>query len=74
VVDDVMLVSEEQMIDAVRQLFFRENVLAEPSGTAATAGFLAKPESGLVVLLVSGGNLTDEVRQRAGLPAGAPPK
>ena len=67
VVDDVVLVSEEQMLVAVHHLYVRENVLAEPSGAAATAGFLAKPMAGRIVLLVSGGNLSDELRQRAGL-------
>lgn len=68
VVDDVVLVSEEQMIDSVRRLYVRENVVAEPSGAAATAGFFAKPATGNVVLIVSGGNISDEVRRRAGLP------
>ena len=46
VVDDVVLVSEEQMVDAVRRLYLEEGVLAEPvwrchdSGLVATsAGF-----------------------------------
>lgn len=67
VVDDVVLVSEEQMIEAVRHLYVCENVIAEPSGAAATAGFLARPESGRVVLLVSGGNISAEIRRRAGI-------
>lgn len=67
VVDDVVLVSEEQMLEAVHHLYVRENVLAEPSGAAATAGFLAHPVAGRVVLLVSGGNITDDLRQRAGI-------
>jgi len=67
VVDDVVLVSEEQMIEAVRRLHRDENVVAEPSGAAATAGFLAKPVAGRVALVVSGGNISDEVRQRAGI-------
>lgn len=67
-VDDVILVSEEQMLGAIAHLYKAENVLAEPAGAAATAAFLVKPPSeGSVVLLVTGANITDEVRQRTGL-------
>jgi len=68
VVDDVVLVSEEQMIDAIRHLFTRENVVAEPAGAAATAAFLAHPVPGRVALLVSGGNIAGEIREQAGIP------
>lgn len=67
VVDEVGLVSEAQMIDAIRHLYVRENVLAEPAGAAATAAYLANPISGRVALLVTGANITDEVRQQAGI-------
>jgi len=66
VVDDVVLVSEDQMMDAIRHLYLRETVLAEPAGAAATAAYLANPISGRVALLVSGGNITDDIRKRAG--------
>jgi threonine dehydratase len=67
-VDEVVLVSEEQMIDAIRHLYERENVLAEPAGAAATAAFLASShQEGLTVLLVSGANISGEVKQRAGI-------
>lgn len=68
VVDDVALVSEAQMIDALRHLYVRENVLAEPAGAAATAAYLANPIPGRVALLVTGANVSDEVRQQAGIP------
>jgi len=67
VVDEVALVSEAQMIDAIRHLYLRENLLAEPAGAAATAAYLANPMSGRVAILVTGANVTDEVRQRAGI-------
>jgi len=67
VVDEVVLVSEALMLDAVRHLYTRENVLAEPSGAASTAAYLANPVSGCVVLLVTGANISDEVRTRAGI-------
>jgi threonine dehydratase len=66
-VDEVALVSEAQMIAAIRHLFLRENVLAEPAGAAATAAYLARPISGRIALLVTGANITDEVRQQAGI-------
>jgi len=68
VVDDVVLVSEEQMIEAIRRLYTGEKIVAEPSGAAATAGFLAKPASGRIALVVSGGNISPEIRERVGIP------
>jgi threonine dehydratase len=67
VVDEVALVSEAQMIAAIRHLYVRENMLAEPAGAATTAAYLANPISGRVALLVTGANITDEVRQQAGI-------
>jgi len=68
-VDDVMLVTEEQMLDAIRHLYEHEGVVAEPAGAAATAAFQARPgQNGTTVLLVSGGNISQEVRQQAGIP------
>ena len=67
VVDDVVLVSESQMIEAIQHLYDRENVLAEPSGAATTAAYLGSEIPGRVVLLVTGANISDEVRQRTGI-------
>jgi len=67
VVDDVVLVSETQMIDAIQHLYMKENVLAEPAGAAATAAYLAHPQSGRVALIVSGGNISNDIRQQAGI-------
>lgn len=68
-VDDVVLVSEEQMLQAIAHLYKEEGVLAEPAGAAATAALLAHPpHEGNVVLMVTGANLSDDVRQRAGIP------
>ena len=68
-VDDIVLVSEEQMLDAIRYLYEKEGVLAEPAGAVATAAFLANPvRDGPTVLLVSGANISQEVRRRAGIP------
>jgi threonine dehydratase len=58
-VDDVRLVSEQELLDAVGLLLFEEHIVAEPSGAAATAAFLQDVEAyaGLnIVLLVTGAN------------------
>jgi len=70
VVDDVVLVSEQQMLDAIHHLYTKENVLAEPAGAAATAAYLANPVAGRVALLVTGANISHEVRQQAGIDIG----
>jgi threonine dehydratase len=68
-VDDIILVSEQQLLDAIHSLFVSEGVLAEPAGAAATAAYGQRPSTdGPAVLLITGANITDEVRFRAGLP------
>jgi threonine dehydratase len=70
-VDDMVLVSETQLLGAIRTLILDEHVVAEPAGAAAAAGFLAyQGETGeRVVLLVSGANLAPKVlEQTARLP------
>ena len=67
-VDEIVLVSETEMIRAIRRLALDEEVIAEPAGAAATAAHLqAKGEemSGDVALLVTGGNVSREVLQAA---------
>ena len=67
--DNVILVSEDEMLDAIRLLHQHAGIVAEPAGAAATAAFLKLPDSlGPAALLVSGGNITDAIRVRAGLP------
>jgi threonine dehydratase len=66
-VEDVVLVSEEQMLRAIDVLLLEEHVLAEPAGAASTAALL-KPGTGHgddVVLAVSGANISREVLRRA---------
>jgi threonine dehydratase len=55
------------MVAAIRHLYSKENVIAEPAGAAATAAYLANPISGRIALLVSGSNITDDVRRQAGI-------
>jgi threonine dehydratase len=66
-VDDVVLVSEEQMLRAIETLLLEEHVLAEPAGAASTAALLQGQAAcgDHVVLLVSGANISSEVLKRA---------
>ena len=66
-VDDVVLVSEEQMLRAIDTLLMDEHVLAEPAGAASTAALLGGGENfgERAVLIVSGANISREVLRRA---------
>jgi len=70
-VDDVRVVTEDQMISAIRHLWFAEHLLAEPSGAATTAAMLHHdgPLPAKVVLILSGANIAPDVR-RCALDAG----
>ena len=66
-VDDVVAVSEQEMIAAIERLYAREQVMAEPAGAAATAALLKTPAvGGTIVLLVTGGNIAPELRPMGG--------
>jgi threonine dehydratase len=57
-VDDVVMVSEEDMIAAIDRLYARERLIAEPAGAAATAALLKRPAGDRTsVVLVTGGNI-----------------
>ena len=64
-VDDVRLVSEEQMLSAIRHLLFEERVVAEPSGAAATAAWMNSPSQGESVLLITGANIAPQILRQA---------
>ena len=64
-VDDVVLVSEDELLEAIGVLLMREHVLAEPAGAAAAAAWMKQlPAPGSSVLLVTGGNIAAEVLKR----------
>ncbi|MGA2095734.1 MAG: pyridoxal-phosphate dependent enzyme [Candidatus Acidiferrum sp.] len=65
--DDVVLVSEEQMLQAIELLLVEEHVLVEPAGAAATAALLHAPADygENAVLIMSGANISREVLRRA---------
>ncbi len=66
-VDEVVLVSEEQMLRAIEVLLLEEHVLAEPAGAASTAALLKWSDGcgDCPVLIVSGANISREVLKRA---------
>jgi threonine dehydratase len=67
-VDEVRLVSEQELLCAIRILLVDEHVVAEAAGAAATAAFLQDPSAyaeAKIVLLVTGANLSPEVLRRA---------
>jgi threonine dehydratase len=66
-VDEVVLVSEEEMLRAIGQLAIDEHIVAEPAGAAATAAFLKSKSEGKknVALLVTGANVAADVLRQA---------
>ncbi len=59
-VDDMLTVSEEEIIEAVQFLFYRTKLVVEPSGALGVAALLrkAKPDlQGNVGVIISGGNI-----------------
>jgi len=67
-VDDVVLVTDDEIRRAMRFLLERCKILAEPAGAASTAALLSGkirvPEGGRVVCIVSGGNVDPLVLAR----------
>ena len=59
-VDDVVTVSEDSIVDAVRWIAEHARLVVEPSGAVAMAGVLEHPDrvgSGTTVVLATGGNI-----------------
>lgn len=71
-VDDIVLVSEDEIAEAFRTLLFRGKILGEPAGVVAAAGFLAGrvPQDRTTLALVTGGNVVPDIARRL-LAAGA---
>jgi threonine dehydratase len=66
-VDEVVLVTDDEMLTAIRHLALEEHVVAEPAGAAATAALLhGKLTAGAhTVLLVTGANVTPDALRAA---------
>jgi threonine dehydratase len=63
-VDDVRLVTEAQMLNAIEHLLVHEYIVAEPAGAATTAAWLADSRyaaMGSIVLLVTGSNIAESI-------------
>jgi threo-3-hydroxy-L-aspartate ammonia-lyase len=62
-VDDIVTVSEDEMLDAIRRLAHEARLIAEPGGAAAVAAALNRDArelgvtSGSIVAVLSGGNI-----------------
>jgi threonine dehydratase len=59
-VDDVALVTDDEILAAVRHLLLKEKLVVEPSGAATTAAILSeklKLPKGAAVAVISGGNV-----------------
>jgi threonine dehydratase len=64
-VDEIIAVSEQEMIATIDLLFAREQVVAEPAGAAAAAGLLKHATQGRTnVVLVTGNNIAPDVRRK----------
>jgi threonine dehydratase len=66
-VDDVVLVTEDEMLGAIAHLALHEHVVAEPAGAAATAALLGERSDfgERVVLLLTGANIQPDVFRAA---------
>jgi threonine dehydratase len=71
-VDDVVTVSEADILNAVRILAENPKTIAEPSGAVAPAAWLfhsdGLPASNHTVAIISGGNVDPELLKKANLP------
>jgi threonine dehydratase len=69
-VDEVCLVSEDELLQAIRTLLFEEHLVAEAAGAAPVAAFLQNPMAYAgrsVVLLVTGSNIPNELLRQAAI-------
>lgn len=67
-VDEIRLVSEDELLYGIRTLLFQERLVAEAAGAAATAAFLQNPAAYAgrsVVLLVTGSTIPHEILAQA---------
>jgi threonine dehydratase len=71
-VEEIILVSDGEILEATLFLLEHAKILAEPSGAASFAGLLANPtKKGKAVAVISGGNVTleqiEELRRLPGI-------
>ena len=67
-VDEVVLISDDEIVEAMRRLILESKLVAEPAGSAAVgallAGAISFPPQSKVVCVVSGGNVDPSVLKR----------
>ena len=69
-VDEILLVNDSQIINAMRQIAQHTGQLVEPAGAVSLAGVMAHKErfkGKSVAVVISGGNITTEQVIRYGL-------
>jgi threonine dehydratase len=67
-VDEIILVSEGELLEGIRTLLFEEHLVAEAAGAAAAAAYLQNPtpyRGRSVVLLVTGSNIPHQLLSQA---------
>ncbi len=72
-VDEVCLLSEDELLQGIRALLFEEHLVAEAAGAATTAAYLQNPKAYAgrsVVLLVTGSNIPHELLSQAAVRRG----
>jgi len=64
--DEIVLISEQDIADAFRTILFRTKLMGEPAGVVAPAAFLSGKvdPSRKTVAALTGGNVTEEVVQK----------
>lgn len=75
-VDDIITVSDDEMLAAIAELALRARLVAEPSGAASMAALLFHaqelPRTRRSVAIISGGNIEAELLRQALQPAPTP--
>lgn len=65
--DDMMLVSDEQIIEAIGLLYEYENLIVEPAGAAALAGAMVKENQNrgkAIAVILTGANINPKFREK----------
>ena len=64
--DEIVLISEQDIVDAFRTILLRAKQIGEPAGVVAPAGFLSgKIDTGLkTVAVLTGGNISAEMAEK----------
>lgn len=71
-VDQVVRVSDDALMEALRVLLLEERVVAEPAGVAGLAALMQQPSlaKGHVIIGITGGNISDGILARVMTPGG----